>query len=130
MFSGAGREMAGDICPSQRGQQGTRGCCGVSSSQEKWAIPGYGQQCRLEPSIPRVEADPIGVQRLEGGRHGEGDGLSCYLPTAVTGLAEGHILVFFAVHAETDLGRFLTTIQLELHLGHVVKEFGKVALNL
>lgn len=53
-----------------------------------------------------------------------------YLPTAVTGLAEGHIFSFLAVHAKAGLGWLLTGVQLELHLGHIVKEFGKVALNL
>lgn len=63
-------------------------------------------------------------------RHKEEKGLLHYLPTAVTGLTEGHILFFFAVHAKTYLGWFLTGIQLELHLGHIIKKFGKVALNL
>lgn len=34
------------------------------------------------------------------------------------------------VNSGIDLGRFLTGVQLELHLGHIVKEFGKVSLNL
>lgn len=70
------------------------------------------------------------MQTLERARDGEGAGLLLYLTTAVTGLAEGHILALLAVHAQTYLGCFLAGVQLELHLGHVVKEFGKMALNL
>lgn len=60
----------------------------------------------------------------------EGKGLLLYPTAAVTGLAEGHILSFLAVHAETYLGWLLTGVQLELHLCHIVKEFGKMALDL
>lgn len=43
-------------------------------------------------------------------RHSREKGLLPHLPTAVTGLAEGHILSFLAVHAQTDLGWFLTGV--------------------
>lgn len=97
---------------------GTGSYSNIGSSQGNWQSQGTDSN-----------AGPGSQRLMPECRHLREKGIR-YLPTAVTGLAEGHILFFLAVHAKTDLGRFLTGVQLELHLGHIVKEFGKVLLNL
>lgn len=52
------------------------------------------------------------------------------LPAAVTVFTEADIFLLSAVHSQANLGWLLLRVQLEFHLGQVVKEFGKMTLYL
>lgn len=107
----------------ERGRHQRQLWCGLQS--RKAAFPGHKLCLEGNWCSHWIWLEWEGVGEVWGGERAV-----THLPTAVTGLIEGHIFLLFAVHAKTCLGWVLTGIQLELHLSHVVKELGKVTLNL
>lgn len=57
-------------------------------------------------------------------------GLPSHLPAAVTGFTEADIFFLSTVHSQANPGWLLLRVQLKFHLGHIVKEFGKMTLHL
>jgi len=53
-----------------------------------------------------------------------------YLSSAVTRLIKGDVLLFFAIHAQTRLGRIPLSICFKPHLSHVVKQLRQMLLDL
>ena len=81
---------------------GAGSCSEVSSSQRSGQSPGTetNSGARSQRLFWKVMRDC---------RHLRDRGMR-YLPAAVTGLAEGHIFSFLAVHAKAGLGWLLTVI--------------------